>query len=572
LVLRPAAASEPATVEGPLKISRETMDEAPAARVDLSSFGSAQAPATGAGQGTVTQFWVPPQVEDSASDPGADAGMIATLTTLDRRIDLTDFQGAPLEDVIRTIAKQLNLNILMDPGSLPGTVTMELYNVKLSEALDALLKLKGRGYVVERGGIVRIVDRKSLRSDEDDITIQVAAIAINWINVDDLEQVLQPFTSGRTGAGGGGGGSTRGIVASEHSNTLVIRDTPEKVSEIQDIIRQLDVPVKSVKMEVRLVDMTEAAARSFESNIDVARDQDISRITGLTRNPGNFAPAFQTTADSGTNGLIDSIISGANINASLDQAIGAASANSVPMVSPELYSLSPTNFSISNIFEPTIFGQEYRVSATLDMLETRNEAITLAAPVILSLDNQEANIEITRSVPYRQAQNTDQGSVATISFIDVGTIVNIRPRITNNGFVTMLIEPETSILTGFSADNVPIVDTRTAVSTVTVRDEEILAFGGLRQFDSTKSESGVPWLLRAPVIGWLFKGSLSDEQRKTELFFFVKPSIVKDPVPTAYEQGMFEKINYNWELPDYYFDEVTPRDAPGENPDPFVMR
>jgi hypothetical protein len=56
------------------------------------------------------------------------------------------------------------------------------------------------------------------------------------------------------------------------------------------------------------------------------------------------------------------------------------------------------------------------------------------------------------------------------------------------------------------------------------------------------------------------------------LFFFVKPSIVKDPVPTAYEQGVFEKINYNWELPDFYFDEVTPRSAPGENPDPFIMR
>jgi type II secretory pathway component GspD/PulD (secretin) len=64
-------------------------------------------------------------------------------------------------------------------------------------------------------------------------------------------------------------------------------------------------------------------------------------------------------------------------------------------------------------------------------------------------------------------------------------------------------------------DNVPIVDSRSAVSTVTVRDEEVLAFGGLRQFDSTKSESGVPWLLRAPVIGWLFRGSLNDEQRKS---------------------------------------------------------
>jgi hypothetical protein len=277
LVLRPSGANDAA--DAPLKITRETLDEAPGARVELSSFGSVTAPATGAGQGNVAapQFWVPPAVEDpAASAPGADQGMLATLTTLDRRIDLTDFQGAPLEDVIRTIAKQLNLNILMDPGSLPGTVTMELYNVKLSEALDALLKLKGRGYVIEPGGIVRIVDRKSLRSDEEDITIQVAAIPINWINVDDLEEVLEPFTSGRSG--GGGGGSTRGIVVSEHSNTLVIRDTPEKVSEIQNIIRQLDVPVKSVKMEVRLVDMTERAARNSSRTSTLRVTTEVSRI------------------------------------------------------------------------------------------------------------------------------------------------------------------------------------------------------------------------------------------------------------------------------------------------------
>jgi type II secretory pathway component GspD/PulD (secretin) len=78
------------------------------------------------------------------------------------------------------------------------------------------------------------------------------------------------------------------------------------------------------------------------------------------------------------------------------------------------------------------------------------------------------------------------------------------------------------------------------------------------------SESGVPYLLRIPVFSWLFKTQLN-AQNKTELYLFVTPHIIKDPTPTAYQRSLYEKIDYNWDLPDYFFDEVIQRRAPDED-------
>jgi type II secretory pathway component GspD/PulD (secretin) len=573
LTLRPADEGNGDVV----KIERQVTD-APAANpiVRPASFGSASAPASGAGQGNeAPAFWVPPVVEDPAANaPGADTGMLDTLTMLDRRIDLTDFQGAPLEDVIRSIAKQLNLNIIMDPGTLPGTVTMELYNVKLSEALDAVLKTKGKGYIIEKGGIIRIVDRKQL-SEDPDIQIISKAVPVNWIDAKELETILQPFT-GRSGSGSGSGGSGsgRGISVSEHSNTLIIRDTPEKVAEMQDIIRQLDIPEKQVKMEVRLVDMTEFASRRFTSEFNILRDPQIDPVTGIAMNPYNFEPPMSAELAQATSSLqLQDLISRVNPQADLGETIDLIQNSAVTLVSPEDYTIGPAGFAVDNLLNTKFLGQEYRINARLSALEERGEAVTLAAPILLTTNNNEATMEITREIPFTQGVNSDQGSVGTVEFQSVGIRVSLRPRVSNNNFVTIDIDTDQDILTGaVGAGGARETDKRTATSQVTVQDEQMFFYGGLRQFASTSGESGTPWLLRAPILSWIFKGSDAKEQNKVELFMFVKPSIVKDPTPTGYEESMFDKIQYNWDLPDYYFDEVVPRDAPGENPDPFIKR
>ncbi|MEO8377154.1 MAG: type II and III secretion system protein [Candidatus Sumerlaeota bacterium] len=203
--------------------------------------------------------------------------------------------------------------------------------------------------------------------------------------------------------------------------------------------------------------------------------------------------------------------------------------------------------------------------------EERGEAQVLANPTVLSLNNMPAKVEIKRQIPYLSAINSDQGSIGTVSFIDVGTEVNILPRITNNGYVQMAIEPNQIIDTGLRVVNTPVTDERNVTASVIVKDEQTIALGGLREFTATASETGVPFLMRLPVLSWLFKNQ-ENNQRKTELYLFVTPHIVKDPTPTAYQMGLYDKIDYNWDLPDYYFDQVYTRKAPAEENDPSIKR
>jgi len=145
--------------------------------------------------------------------------------------------------------------------------------------------------------------------------------------------------------------------------------------------------------------------------------------------------------------------------------------------------------------------------------------------------------------------------------------VEVLPRITNNGFVVMSIQPEQILDTGRREFGTPVTDERNLTSSVLVKDEQTIALGGLREFDASNSEDGVPYLMRLPVLSWLFKNQ-SNTQRKTELYLFVTPRIIKDPNPTLYQRSLYDKIDYNWDLPDWYFDEVRPRNAPGGGTDP----
>jgi type IV pilus secretin PilQ/predicted competence protein len=488
-------------------------------------FGAPDAPALGAGQGPATalpSFYVPPDLtedERRAQTTGiADLGMLATTELLNRSVDI-DFKDAELQNIIRSIASKLRLNIIMTPGQVRGNVTVSLVNVRLGDALDALLKSNNLAYKIETGGIVRIVPRSDVRGSDKEL--ETRAVAINWLDAKDVSAVVKPFLS-----------DSGKVEFSSQSNIVIVQDVPENLGQIQELIYRLDVPEKQVRMEARLVDLAEEAQRQlgFRWSI-VSRDL----VPGPVLDPAGVGETVGQFPESSMQGGIANIANPA-LNMNLRESVG-------------------------------IFGESFDLAARLQALENRREAITLATPTILSLNNIPASIEIKRQIPYRDAVNTSQGSVATIKFADVGTRVDVTPRITNNGHVTLVLETEQKIQVGADpATAVPIIDERFTATSVTVKDDQTVVLGGLRQFSSLSSEQGVPWLLRAPVLGWLFK-STDNTQNKLELFLFITPHIIKDPEPSVYERGIFEKIDYNWDLPDFYFDEMRPRKAPGEMKD-----
>jgi len=494
------------------------------------SYGSSFAPAEGAGQsdegsGSSLPFYVPPDLtaeEEAAANPVLDVGFQSTEDLFNQNVNL-DFKNAELENVIRSIANKLDMNIILMPGDISGNVTVSLTNVRLGDAFDVMLKANDLAYKIEPGGIVRIVPRSEVQANEKETVNQV--ITVNWLNASELQGILQGFLS-----------DVGTITTHNQSNTLIVEDVPEKVAQIQGIIQRIDVPEKQVRMETRLVDMSESAFRGlgFQNNII---SQDVQSFASVEGGEVDF----------------DDVINRSDL-------VGAAGG----------VVARGSGVDITSLSDFTFMGNRYNLESRLTAAETRGEAVTLAAPTIVSLNNVTALIEIKRQIPYIDATNTDQGSVASVSFVDVGTLVEITPRITNNGYVVMDILPEQSIQVGTDAvTSTPIIDERTYESSVIAKDEQTIVVGGLRQFESNTGEAGVPWILRAPVLGWFFKTN-TNNQNRVELFLFVTPTIIKDPEPTTYERAVYDKIDYNWDLPDYYFDTVEARKSDQERINPYA--
>lgn len=551
-------------------------------------FGDANAPETGAGQAPATEiseYFVPPQVDHGMSSGGSGQSMnqIEVQSKLNQLVRRVDFQGTSLENVLRLISEEAELNIMITPSDVANSfVTLRLRNVTLRQMLEAILKANDLGYTIEDGGIVRVVPREQVKSTLRETS--TIPIPISWIDARDVADALEPFVDPDEGT----------IEVSESTNTLIIRDVPETVQEIQSLVAQLDVPERQVLIEMRLINMTESAQRAFgvrtgaesqSTNTRFARDGNASFFdnsayanrnmnvtntqTGSTEN--TFEDEFENFvggAFGGSQSYDSSVESGTDFSSS-----SSSSMFETPSTRAAAGLLDPgaTAFQYTTGFTADVFGTKYDVDLALNAQEDRGEAVTLANPTVLSLNNQEATVEIKRQIPYLSGVNTDQGSIATIEFVDVGTQVLILPRITNNGYVIMEIEPEQIIDTGerVQPNNVPVTDERRVKASVIVRDQNTVALGGLREFVATSSESGVPFLLRLPVLSWLFK-SQSNSQDKTELYLFVSPQIVRDMTPTPYQMSIYEKIDYNWDLPDYFYDEVFARKAPGERENPNI--
>jgi type II secretory pathway component GspD/PulD (secretin) len=104
--------------------------------------------------------------------------------------------------------------------------------------------------------------------------------------------------------------------------------------------------------------------------------------------------------------------------------------------------------------------------------------------------------------------------------------------------------------------NIPIINRRTAVTNVIVRDEDTVVLGGLREISSFDSKTQIPWIGEAPIIGWFFKSD-SKRQQKNDLMLFVTPHIVKSPVLTPAENYKFTRVDAHWDLPDFFFDDTV---------------
>lgn len=481
--------------------------------------------------------FVPPpiiQEEESTLGSGEDLRRVLGDTVYDRRVNIVTPPNTDVEEVVRLLSEQAELNFLYASGTIRGQVTLNLNNVRLGVALESLLATQQLSIVREGDNVMRIAPRVEVRGSA--VELRTIYIKLNWVLAEQLDKVLR---EAMRDSGGTGSQNFTKIVAQKETNTLIITDTPGNVALIRDLVNQLDVPEKQVMIEARMVELLISNERSQGARTTLEREGRDNSIINSTNNAlisragRNFGVPILGAAGSGINAETRPV----------DQVLSLLQGN-------------PANPTLSFGGTLGILGKQVAVNTVLDALEIRNIINTLTNPRVITLNNQRAEIDIKREIPYLTTVQGAGGQTSVQpSFKDAGVKLAVTPNITNTGFVKMQLQPEQLILAGFSGTPpVPIIDSRKAVTNVIVKDEDTVVIGGLREINTVRNTEQVPWIGQAPIIGWFFKSNIKSH-RKNELMLFVTPRIVKSPVLTPAENYQYSRIDAHWDLPDFFFDD-----------------
>ena len=465
--------------------------------------------------------FVPPTKTDTeevrnTSSAGEEMRTILGDEVFDRRVNITTPPDTDVAEVVRLLAERANLNFIYGEGVIRGKVTLNLRDVPLGIALQGLLSSQDLAIVREGDNVMRIAPRKEVRPGS--VDTRTIYIKLNWVRASELIATL----AGVAGSGGGGQ-----LKAHNESNTIIITDSAPNVALLRDLVAQLDVPEKQVMIEARMAELLLSKRRSLGSQLALENVDG----SGNSVRPG---------------------ILGGNLDKPVDTLFSSLAG-------------APGSPQLSFGGVVSILGTDIDLAATLDGLENNQLAHTLANPRVITLNNQEAMIDIQREVPYIEAQQgVTQGAIAgTVKFKDVGVKLTVKPSITNNGYVRMNLKPEQRILAGLftppgstatGQGAIPIVNRRVAETNVIVKDEDTVVLGGLRSIDASDAKSQMPWIGQAPVLGWFFKNDLKNMD-KNDLMLFVTPHIVKAPILAPAETYNYSRIDAHWDLPDFFFDD-----------------
>jgi len=304
------------------------------------------------------------------------------------------------------------------------------------------------------------------------------------------------------------------IVPDKATNTLVVMAEREDYKIIENIIRQLDVPRPMVYIEALIMEVN--ANKDFKLGVE---------WRGITEHgsiDGNPTAAFAGSGGTGSTGT-----GSYNILDGLLTTTGGVTTGVFP--SGFSMGLVGAGIKIGGVTFPSI-------GAVVQAYKTDSEVSILSTPQIMTLDNEEAEINVGSNVPYLTRQDTTSSTTSinynSYEYRDVGVILKITPNINQENFIRLKINQEVTKVQSGADEARPTTLKRTAKTTVVVKDNETVVIGGLVGDSTDESTYKFPLLGDIPLLGWLFK-TKSSSREKTNLYVFLTPHIVRTQADAA---------------------------------------
>lgn len=403
-----------------------------------------------------------------------------------------DFQDVPVRQVLQIISQVNGFN-LVTTDTVTGNVTISLSGVPWDQALDMILKIKGLDKRLE-GNILLVAPTEELTSRETQqlqAKQQVADLAplistniqINYAKAFDMAAILKNTENTVL--------TPKGTVAvDERTNTVLLRDTQASINEAKALIKALDIPIKQVLIESRMVTVRDGAGEQLGVRWGFSDKQDNNGFSGSLEGAETIA-----------GGIIPSLTERLNVN--------------LPVSNPA----GRIGLQVARLVDGTILDLE------LSALESENKGEIIASPRITVANQHEAYIEQGTEIPYVQATSSGATSV---EFKKAVLSLKVTPHVTpdNRIILDLVVTQDTRGETVQTSTGPAVaIDTQEISTQVLVENGETIVLGGIFQQTTTNDITKVPLLGDLPILGNLFKNS-SLKSEKRELLIFVTPKIL----------------------------------------------
>jgi type IV pilus assembly protein PilQ len=429
-----------------------------------------------------------------------------------------NFQDIETRAVLQLLAETSGQNIVVS-DTVQGNVTLRLQNVPWDQAMDIVLRTKGLDKRQE-GNVIFVAPTDELQAREKQMLESQKAITelspvrteylqVNYAKASDLAGLIQ--SKGKSSLL-----SDRGsVTVDERTNTLLLADTAERLADIRRLVSTLDIPVKQVLIEARIVIVNDTFSRELGVKFGSAfvgnygSDDGLMWVgnNGLNSATGNRGPIISPNGPGGVGVDGNSVATG-------------------PAPDRYLVNLPIANPALK--LAMTLLDSDYVVDLEITAAQREGRGEVISAPRVITANGQEAYIEQGREIPYQESASS---GATTTQFKKAVLSLTVTPQITPDDRLILDLKVTKDSVGQFvpsaTGGLVPSIDTREITTQVLVNDGQTVVLGGILETDNRDDVTKVPFLGDVPGLGVLFR-SKSKREEKNELLIFVTPKILRE--------------------------------------------
>jgi type IV pilus assembly protein PilQ len=437
-----------------------------------------------------------------------------------------NFQDLETRAVLQLIADFSGLNIVVS-DTVMGSVTLRLQNVPWDQALDIVMTTKGLD-MRRNGNVIIVAPAQEIAAREQaDLEAQKALqtlepirsefIQVNYAKASDLATLIRGG-SATGGAGAAAASSSKAALLSERgsvaidvrTNTLLVSDTTRNLENIRRLVQTLDIPVRQVSIETRVVIV----------NDDYERDLGVRFGATVVKNNTANGLLSMTGTGSGSDQIVTSGLNNLNNN-------GTPFPVSVPPVA-QRYNVNLPVANPAGSFALAILDSDYLVDLELTALQAEGNGKIVSTPRVIATNQHEARIRQGVEIPYQESSSS---GATTTQFKEAVLSLTVTPQITPDDRIIMdlLVTKDNvgQVVQSATGGQVPSIDTRSVTTSVVVNDGQTVVLGGIYETELRETINKVPVLGDIPGLGYLFR-SRSNINNNAELLIFVTPKILRD--------------------------------------------